>query len=98
MKIVSASKVPVGSAYKFDDAASGSPAFVLQPKKGTYLAYSAVCTHQGCIVDWDAAASDFACACHGAIFSDTGDVVRGPARDPLAPITVIEYAGDIYTV
>ena len=49
---------------------------------------SAVCTHFGCIVDWDADAQAFACPCHGSRFDANGDVLAGPASRPLALITV----------
>ncbi|MEO1621737.1 MAG: Rieske 2Fe-2S domain-containing protein [Cyanobacteria bacterium J06632_3] len=42
-------------------------------------AISAVCTHLGCIVGWDADAREFACPCHGSRFDADGAVTRGPA-------------------
>lgn len=44
---------------------------------------SAVCTHLGCIVNWDEAAQEFACPCHGSRFDNAGAVTNGPARQPL---------------
>lgn len=49
-------------------------------------AYSAVCTHQGCIVGVhkDDSASPFICPCHASNFDKlTGDAIAGPAQRPL---------------
>ena len=86
----------MGTAFAFN-APDGNPAYVVQPKKGTYLSYSRVCTHEGCSVDF--AGNEFACPCHGAVFSEeTGDPVSGPARSPLQKYTVVEAGPDLYVV
>ena len=45
---------------------------------------SARCTHRGCTVDWSE--DEFVCPCHQARFSKEGDVLKGPATDPLPEI------------
>ena len=93
----SASSVPVGSSAQFTDPKTGQPGIVVQPKAGTYLAYSSVCTHQGCTVGYDG--SQLACPCHGATYdAANGDVTGGPAPSPLARITVVEAGGKLYAV
>lgn len=85
--IGAASAVSKGGAASFQDPGSGRPAYVLRSSNGDYRAFSAVCTHAGCTVDY--AGSDFSCPCHGARFSTTdGSVTRGPAKRPLAAIPV----------
>ncbi len=99
VQIAAVSDIPVGGVKAFTDPATNEPAYLMQPKAGSFLAYSAVCTHQGCTVGFDQPSDEFACPCHGARFDGgTGDVVRGPARDPLRPITVSESNGVIYAV
>jgi len=94
-KIAMVSDVPVGSIFAFEDP-QGGPAFLLQPAAGTFLAYSGICTHNGCTVGYDEGAAEFACPCHGARFeAATGDVVQGPAQRPLTKIAVVESGGVI---
>jgi cytochrome b6-f complex iron-sulfur subunit len=51
----------------------------------TVTALSAICTHAGCVVDYQGAGQNpaFYCGCHGSSFSITGSVESGPARGPL---------------
>ncbi|MFG2326142.1 Rieske (2Fe-2S) protein [Streptomyces sp. NPDC048568] len=56
---------------------------VTQPEAGDFKAFSAVCTHQGCIVS-DVRDGTIDCACHNSRFSVAdGSVEQGPATEPL---------------
>jgi glycine/D-amino acid oxidase-like deaminating enzyme/nitrite reductase/ring-hydroxylating ferredoxin subunit len=50
---------------------------------GTLHAVSARCTHLGCIVGWNAAETSWDCPCHGSRFDVDGNVLQGPAVQPL---------------
>ena len=82
--------VPVGGSI--DAEINGEPALIAQPTAGQVVAFSAICTHQQCVVA--AAGSEFHCPCHGSMFdAATGDVIQGPALEPLSPIQV-SVSGD----
>jgi Rieske Fe-S protein len=82
--------VPVGGSI--DATINGQPALIAQPTAGQVVAFSAICTHQQCVVA--AAGSEFDCPCHGSKFdAATGDVLNGPALEPLSPIAV-SVSGD----
>jgi Rieske Fe-S protein len=86
-----ASGVPVGGGKIFEDQA----VVVTQPTAGTFHAFSAICTHQGCTVD-SVAGGTINCPCHGSKFSVTdGSVAKGPAKKPLAAKQVSADGGQL---
>ena len=66
----------------------GQMVAAFRDKDGTLTTLSAVCTHMGCRVGWNAAEQTWDCPCHGSRFSSSGDVLAGPAEKPLAPIAL----------
>lgn len=81
-----ASAVPVGGGKVFRE----QRIVVTQPTAGQYKAFSARCTHAGCIVD-QVASGTIQCPCHGSRFAIAdGSVTDGPAHKPLPgyPVTV----------
>lgn len=92
-----ATAVTVGGAVGFTDPFQGIPAYVVQPKAGEYLGFSAVCTHAGCTVSFVQSVEQFQCPCHGSIYSaSTGAVLGGPAPSPLPSIGVEVSGGELY--
>jgi thiosulfate dehydrogenase [quinone] large subunit len=93
-----AGDVALGGARGFTDPFQGDiPAYVVHPKQGDFLAFSAVCTHAGCTVMFVESVVQFQCPCHGSIFSAlTGDVIQGPAPRPLPAIGLELSGGDLY--
>lgn len=78
---VKTADVPVGGGV-----VSGQ-AVVVQPTAGTFKAYSAVCTHAGCLVS-QVQGGEIICPCHGSTFAvATGAPDGGPAPSPLGALT-----------
>lgn len=77
--------IPVGGAVVKEVA--GQKVVIAQPQAGTVVAFSAICTHQGCTV---AANGDkLVCPCHGSEFAAaTGAVTKGPATADLKSLSV----------
>ena len=86
--LAATSEIPVGSGMIFP----GPQVVVTQPTAGEFKAFSAVCTHMGCIVN-QISNGTIDCPCHGSQYSiTTGDVVAGPAPRPL-PAKQIKVSG-----
>ena len=61
---------------------------ITQPQSGSFKAFTAICTHQGCIVS-RVSNGTIDCPCHGSKFSiEDGSVVHGPATRPLPPVAI----------
>ncbi len=83
--LVALDKVPVGGIASV--TVDRRPAFVARPETTTVRAFSAVCPHRGCTVV--ATGEVLLCPCHSSRFALlTGQVLRGPATEPLPPIDV----------
>ena len=63
---------------------------VYKDQDGTVSCHSAVCTHLGCIVEWNDTEQTFDCPCHGSRFSAMGEVLNGPAVRNLEKETLKE--------
>ena len=91
--LASTSEIPVGGGKVF----AAEKVVVTQPSAGKFKAFSAVCTHQQCIVD-RVSNGTIDCPCHGSEFSvQNGSVVAGPAPSPL-PEKSINVAGGKITL
>jgi Rieske Fe-S protein len=87
--LTTTSAIPVGGGKIF----SAQKVVVTQPSSGEFKAFSAVCTHMGCLVN-QISNGTIDCPCHGSQFSiKDGAVVSGPAPRPL-PAEQIKVSGN----
>ena len=82
-------------AKSTDDVANGEGKIVrvdgrkiaaFRDDAGTLHCLSPVCTHMKCDVAWNPAERTWDCPCHGSRFTPQGDVLNGPAHEPLERI------------
>ncbi|MGH2409688.1 MAG: TQO small subunit DoxD, partial [Chloroflexota bacterium] len=93
------SSLPINSAGQYTDPRSGDPALLIHLPDGKFVAYDAVCTHNGCTVEYDPTLHQLDCPCHGAVFDplNGGAVIDGPAQLPLTALQVtIDAKGNAY--
>ena len=82
--LANTSDIPVGGGKILAD----KKIVITEPQAGSFKAFTAVCTHQGCTVD-SVSGGTINCPCHGSKFSiANGSVVNGPAVSPLAPVSI----------
>ena len=88
--------LPIGSGKV---VAMGSKPVIVVNTTGGVKAYSAVCTHLGCIVDYDATSNHIVCPCHDGHFNPaSGGVISGPPPQPLPPVSVAVEKDQIFLV
>jgi 3-phenylpropionate/trans-cinnamate dioxygenase ferredoxin reductase subunit len=77
------SEIPTGEARVLQ--VDGDTLAVHRDERGSLHAVSAVCTHLGCLVEWNSAEQTLDCPCHGSRFELDGRVIQGPATRDLEP-------------
>jgi len=88
------SELPVGGTKVI--TYGGVSVLVLRTKE-SLRAFSLVCTHLGCTVQWQKDKKEFYCPCHDGRFDEFGDVLSGPPPIPLEQFPV-QVEGDTVTV
>jgi len=82
--LASTAEIPVGGGKIL----TAQKIVITQPQAGTYHAFTAICTHLGCIVN-SVSGGTINCPCHGSKYSIVnGSVVNGPAPLPLAAVSI----------
>ncbi|HET6514820.1 MAG TPA: ubiquinol-cytochrome c reductase iron-sulfur subunit [Thermodesulfovibrionales bacterium] len=84
-------EVPVGGAKNI--VVNNSPAIVINRAGKGFIAFSKVCTHLGCLVEYDKDNNRLVCPCHAGIYDLEGNVLSGPPPKPL-PKLPLRVEGD----
>jgi Rieske Fe-S protein len=96
--IAGKSEVERNSAVPYADAATGQPEVLVRLPDGKFVAYSAVCTHQGCTVAYRSQSRKLVCPCHGGTFDPArgAAVVSGPPPRPLPEMEIKVEDGKVF--
>jgi len=93
-QLIESSKVPVGGGVKVESAAG--VLMIVQPSKGNFSAFSAICTHAGCEVS-RVTTRAIICTCHNSEFSTLdGSRLAGPASRGLRQFELVEKDGALF--
>lgn len=90
-EVSGAGAIPVGGSTMIQ---LGPQAVIVIRQRDGFKAFSAVCTHLGCLVKWDGQA--FHCPCHAAKFAADGSVIAGPPPKPLSEFRVSEIGEKVF--
>jgi cytochrome b6-f complex iron-sulfur subunit len=86
-EVAALDQLPPGSALRFQ--AGPIQGYVVNQACKIY-ALSAVCTHMGCLLEWEPEEGEFYCPCHGAAFRADGQMVPGSYKLSLPSLWPIE--------
>ncbi|NTU43721.1 MAG: ubiquinol-cytochrome c reductase iron-sulfur subunit [Nitrospirales bacterium] len=75
----------VDFSYDLKDRKVSGRVYVVAGEKGITI-FSPVCTHLGCMVNWDSNRKEFLCPCHGGRYAMDGRVLGGPPPRPLTSL------------
>lgn len=64
---------------------------------GSFFALTSVCTHSACDRNWTFSNEEFTCTCHNSKFNTAGNVLQGPAVQPLTPFST-SVSGEFLTI
>ncbi len=80
-----------GVVFRFGN----KPAILIRKADGTFRAFSAVCTHLECTVQYRADLQKMWCACHSGLFDLNGQNISGPPPRPLEEFKVALKGDDV---
>ena len=81
-----------GKIVKFGN----KPVIVIRKSDGEYIAFSAVCTHLSCLVQYRKDFGQIYCACHNGKYDLNGKNISGPPPSPLDKYNVAIKNDDVF--
>jgi len=84
-------EISEGSPHPFQYGTA--PGLLFRGEDGNWKAFSLVCTHLACTVNWNPEKKTFNCPCHDGLFDEDGKVISGPPPAPLERLKA-EVKGD----
>lgn len=83
---LSKGEIPVGSVKNI--VFNNTPVIIINRHEKGYIAISRVCTHLGCLVEYDKDNKRLVCPCHAGIYDLEGNVVSGLPPKPLTEFSL----------
>jgi cytochrome b6-f complex iron-sulfur subunit len=71
---------------------------LLEKANNEVRAFSGICTHLGCTVQWHQEEKKFICPCHQGIYDFDGHVQSGPPPRPLEKLSVKLRDGQVFVL
>ena len=87
-------KANSGRIFRF----GAQPALLVRTATGEFRAFSAVCTHLNCTVQYDSEKRQIWCACHNGQFDLNGKVTGGPPPRPLEQYTTHVQGDEVVVI
>lgn len=85
----------VDFSYESGNRKINTRAFIVMGKEGL-IALSSICSHLGCLVNWDKNKDEFLCPCHGGKYDMEGMVKEGPPPAPLTRLPLKIKDGKVF--
>ena len=80
-----------GTIFRFGNR----PGILVRSKEGEFNAFSAICTHLDCTVQFNEEHGDIWCACHNGHYDLNGNNISGPPPHPLERFDVNIQNGEV---
>jgi cytochrome b6-f complex iron-sulfur subunit len=79
--VLSKADIPAGDSKEI--VFNNTPCVVINRPDRGFVVFSRVCTHLGCLVDYQKDKKILLCPCHGGTYDLSGSVIFGPPPKPL---------------